>query len=63
MRGRKCGEIAGSSRGMYIRNIEDIPELYDISCYLKKIILIKINILKEIEKIKECIQKGRYFNV
>jgi len=27
MRKRKCGEIAGSSGGMYIRNIVDIPEL------------------------------------
>lgn len=30
MRKRKCGAIAGSSRGMYIRNIADIPELYAI---------------------------------
>ncbi|HUV02297.1 MAG TPA: hypothetical protein VMW67_02445 [Desulfobacteria bacterium] len=27
MRGKKCGGIAGSSIGMYIRNIADIPEL------------------------------------
>jgi hypothetical protein len=30
MRERKCGDIAGSSRGRYIRNIVDIPELYAI---------------------------------
>ncbi len=30
MSGRKCGEIAGSSRGGYIRNIADIPELSEI---------------------------------
>ena len=28
MRGRKIMEIGGSSRGMYIRNIADIPKLY-----------------------------------
>jgi hypothetical protein len=27
MRGRKYWDIAGSSRGRYIRNIADIPEL------------------------------------
>ncbi|HUV03347.1 MAG TPA: hypothetical protein VMW67_07955 [Desulfobacteria bacterium] len=31
MRGRKCVEIVGSSRGMYIRNTADIPELYEIA--------------------------------
>jgi len=36
MRGRKCGEIAGSSRGMYIRNIADIPELGVIGARINK---------------------------
>jgi hypothetical protein len=31
MRGRKIKEVGVLSRGMYIRNITDIPKLYELS--------------------------------
>ena len=48
-----------------VRNIADIKELYDISCYLKKIYIIysNINVLKEIKNIQGGLHKGRHLNV
>ena len=48
-----------------MRSIADIKELYDISCYLKKIYIIysNINVLKEIKNIQGGLHKGRHPNV
>ena len=78
MRGREIKEKEGSAIGRYIRStsdilpkgkhmrsIADIKELYDISCYLKKVYIIysNINVLKEIKNIQRGLHKGRHLNV
>jgi hypothetical protein len=78
MRGRKIKEKEGAAtwwyirstsdilpKGKHMRSIADIKELYDISCYLKKIHIIysNINVLKEIKNIQGGLHKGRHLNV
>ena len=74
MRGRKIKEKEGAAiwryirstsdilpKGKHMQSIADIKELYDISCYLKKIHIIysNINVLKEIKNIQGGLHKGR----